>query len=172
MIIQDALKPTGKAECDEDGYVFVDEYGILRWYDTVNNTATGAAELNEILNSDWLPYHEEEEIRPEKAGELWQQTDHNGKVTTSMTVEEDETIRRVYESGIHDGIDEDWQIHNKNGWTRLFPSVEDESMKRVPVVLRLTGGGDSFSSMEFDIGKKCGARLKGKTVFLEIPKEQ
>ena len=68
MIIQDALKENGRAKCNEDGYVFVDEYGILQWYDTVNNVVIAPAELNEILNSDWQPHHEKKEIRPEKAG--------------------------------------------------------------------------------------------------------
>jgi hypothetical protein len=139
MNIQDALKETGKAECDEDGYVFVDEYGILRWYDTVNNTDTGAAELNEILNSDWLPYHEEKEIRPEEAGELWGD-EYGDKWATVKDTRTGRELLLMYNC-LQDFKNIEASntlkiIHNKNGWTRLFPPVEDESVERMRVLLK------------------------------------
>ena len=117
MIIQEALKETGKA-CrfgwDTDRYIHEVEGQLLN--------VEGSKFANAcLLESDWQPYHEAKEIRPEKAGELW---DLRG--SKFFTVSGIGLNLRILSQG-NDVLDiEDHVIHGKNGWVRLCPSVDEK----------------------------------------------
>jgi hypothetical protein len=142
MNIQEALKETGKAhdkDSDDNEYVFVDPYGVLRWYDMVNKKECAAAELNEILSSGWNPYHEVKEIRPEKAGELWKRHDEYSLYYATYEYQHKEGIKAIcLNDGMQYSMDKPFfgkMIHNKNGWTRLYPPIEDDSIERIETLI-------------------------------------
>ena len=81
--------------------------------------------LQQIIEDDWQPYHEIKEIRPENAGELW---DKDGcKYITFGTDNND--LRIFNQVGGEYELSEfipDGPIHDKYGWTRLYPKIEDD----------------------------------------------
>jgi hypothetical protein len=143
MLIQEALKKTGKAKRFGFGW-FVEECRNEEYsYRVVNVTTNGVMgyELNieHTLADDWKPFHKKaEEIRPECMGEIWQYTDKCGEgqemiVTLFKWRPEGGKLRIQYVDHTDAMIFGTliWHkeiIHNKNGWERLFPKVEDESV--------------------------------------------
>ena len=140
MKLQEALKETGKASRKGlDWFIEECENGEHN-YRAISSTSGGVAGydmlIHHALADDWQPYHEVKEIRPEKAGELWKDEDGKRWATRPSGTKGEISIDslstcgtewRKYDVNIwHGNI-----IHNKNGWTRLFPKVEDDSVKRI-----------------------------------------
>ena len=102
------------------------------WYNAKTDHFAREVTGQEVLRTDWLPFPEEKEIRPKKAGELW-------KLDEEYYHTEDHTSSGCglclvgYGSKGFKEVDNGKTAHNKNGWTRLFPSVEDESVERVEI---------------------------------------
>jgi hypothetical protein len=174
MDIREALKETGKAvhggfASYQEGYSwYVERIGC----DLVWRTGAGVKRENatflEITRDDWQPYHEEKEIRPEKAGELWET-----KTGFKLFV-----YRGEYEYGGLVLKREDGYTFNVNnlpdGLKRLYPPVEDENVERIEVeysgynflTLHLTPCVDSFAHLIDKMNKD----IPKKKMILEIPK--
>ena len=76
------------------------------------------------------------EIRPEKAGELWAIRDTS--IFTYKDVYGDSLeLKFIYADGSGKsyiaGHANEQIRHNKNGWTRLYPLVEDENIERIEI---------------------------------------
>ena len=135
MRIQDALEPTGKARKEDNkadyAYLILSENSDrhdLVWY--VKGLLPENVQYEDFLGHDWQPYVEDEKIRPEKAGELWE--DNNGELY--FIVRQDhlnyfQTIDGLQRFTLD--IDGTWDrfqdiVHGENGWTREYPSVRDK----------------------------------------------
>ena len=139
MLIQDALKPTGKAVLSGSDDFAQEHDDELMWC-RIAGDAIGILACvgwKDVAMNDWQPYHEEKEIKPEKAGELWEHKSH-GKcfIVEDGSSLAAQTIRGCQRFTI--GSDHSWDDfkdirHNKTGWTRLYPSVEDESVDRIEI---------------------------------------
>lgn len=130
MNIQDALKETGKAHRGSGDKVYVyEDRGILK-----HNETKEPVVLNFIICDDWLPYHEEKQIRPENEGELWRHhvsglyccTENGDGIHKNQLIivgySGPKPISQGYENMIHGQC-----------WTRLYPPVEDESVEKIEV---------------------------------------
>lgn len=131
MNIQDALKETGKAinKAEFGGfYAMPNEVGILCLYNRKTNIIDGGVSLRSTLLTDWQPYHEKPEIRPKEAGELWKHEPGGLHLHT-----DDGPAQQLCMVGWN-GPERhaiDTAIHGQNGWTRICPSVPDESVERI-----------------------------------------
>jgi hypothetical protein len=138
MLIQEALKATGKARpfgviC---GFAMKNEKGHLLWFNG-DGAADGYATLSAILQDNWQPYREVEEIRPEKEGELWQ-SDGGNIFFTYMHKGE---LYHIFGDGsggipIRAAIFGENVIHGTTGmcgWNRIYPSVEDNSVETIEI---------------------------------------
>ena len=132
MDILEALKPTGKANYDKEFAYAMLKGDDLFWYKSSDDTAGAICHVGfqDILRDDWQPYHEKPEIKPEKAGEVWQDEDGEYWSTYKNKI-----------SGLHvscwngnRSIPRD-MIHGQNGWTRSYPPLPDESVARASVGL-------------------------------------
>ena len=109
------LQETGKI-CITTGspdYAFENSEGVLMW---ANNGKDEPVRLDLITGALWQPYHEVKEIRPEKAGELWENGD--GKYYHTHDVEGD-----LYLVGMYEAVKVEGAI--TSGMTRLYPPVEN-----------------------------------------------
>jgi hypothetical protein len=115
--IQDALKETGKARRPS----WIEEI----WVEIINNelmlmpSETKLTHVKDIFATDYEPY--KKEIRPERAGELWQHkdgrfacTDLDGGELWLIDVAGNEMVQGV----------------NYNGWKRIY-SPDEEVMKEL-----------------------------------------
>jgi hypothetical protein len=125
MKIEEALKETGKARREiwgEGVFVEVIDSQILNY--------KGGSYNHECLftTSDWQPYHEVEEIRPEKEGELWQ----FNNLFIWCTVRKNEVLEMICAQGKEiEAIDKmNLTIHGENGWTLIY-SPDKEVMKKI-----------------------------------------
>ncbi|MCK5615176.1 hypothetical protein KAR91_75635, partial [Candidatus Pacearchaeota archaeon] len=134
MNIQNALKETGKAIYPDQ----TDVYAEIRFYNGANYLVWINTEDNEIsgrvtgeeggrvayemhFKDDWQPYFEVKEIRPEKAGELWE---YNAKCLKIFILYGDNlSLVGIDETGQKSTISP-FMIHGKNGFTRIEPPVE------------------------------------------------
>lgn len=131
---REVLIANSKAQLEgaEDGlYAAVRADGVLCWYDKNGNERCPVA-LHVAFRQDWVPCPEDKEIRPEKAGELWE-SQTGSKYFTVYQDEQRDILKARCE------YDESWEsnggtmsgmIHNKNGWTRLLPHVEDDKERQ------------------------------------------
>ena len=135
MLIQEALKETGKAQRFDNSvyYAMVDASCVLRWFEKKGNTSSAAIMFRLILDNDWKPYHEVKEIRPEKAGELWFNV-NNGKY--AHTSDYDDNGQTFWHEDCYVPRDisqiQDKVVHNQ-GWRRLSPPVEDDSVEKIVI---------------------------------------
>lgn len=124
------------------------------------------------------PYHEVKEIVPQNAGELWKYNDRfmwfttrgiSGLEMVCEDGEETETVEKMNQT-----------IHNKNGWTRPYPPVEDENIERIEIEgVKWKNGANhiSYPYIELPDGADYGifhdVRDKNKSMkmILEIPKD-
>lgn len=125
MNILDALKPTTKATLKlDDG----EEVNYAQWRNESiwwidEKTGKWDREVGhlDMLQGNWQPYHEAEEIVPENAFELWKRGAYKYfTIRISGT-----SLQFVNDSG-QSVVGIERAIHNKNGWTREYPKVEDE----------------------------------------------
>ena len=183
MNIQDVLEETGKVRGTnwETTYARL-KGGVLTQYVIKDDDDIGAVDLNCILDTDWVPYHEEKEIRPKKVGELWK---HESGLH-AHTFRDKKGNLCINEDQCFFGTDTrkaTQVIHNKNGWTRLHPLVEDENVERIEIEeseLRSfstgTSTGDILCSLA--VPKDAYDKLvkvlfdKPMKMILEIPKEK
>jgi hypothetical protein len=163
MDIQDALRPTGKANMegwDTDRYVEIKEGQFIN---TDGHKFANAC----ILSADWQPYHEVKEIRPERAGELWKHErglhGHTFKHPSGDIYfnDDNETTLATKAKAV---------IHNKNGWTRLFPLPEDDSIERIEIKPGIINEIKGFSVYSFILSEEYRDSINGKKMILEIPK--
>lgn len=88
--------------------------------------------IQAIMHNNWLPYYEDREIRPEKAGELWVR-DYGNELVPFFTTEAGEAfpvnnhlvIRNKSGLSLEITVFGDI-IHGKNGWIREYPHVLEE----------------------------------------------
>ena len=139
MKVQDALKPTGKAidKRNKDAHIEVRfEYGAnyLIWVNNKTGEYEGRLSYEAHFIEDWQPYHEVKEIRPEKAGELWQKN-----VDSFVYLIAEERINKLTAiPSLVDLLSFSIEKHGKDiihgkGWTRLYPPVEDDSVERIEI---------------------------------------
>jgi hypothetical protein len=174
MDIISALKETGKA-CINGRLAYDDGFGILRWADE-DTLVT----LKDIMRGDWQPYPDKKEIRAEKAGELWalRGVYHH---TIGDSKNGYDVIKMVFKDGSF--IAEHGPYHNQNGWKRIHPPVEDESVERIDLsdldfthylpeeyyaTVHINGeSGLTRSLADILVSKKGGQKM-----ILEIPKDE
>ena len=113
------------------------------------------------------------EIRPENAGELWEYS-INGYPHFIANI--DNKLCLMWKDGTHVKVEDSNNpvIHNKNGWIRLFPPVEDDSIERIEtegISFDLKGYDRRVFIKEWDKIKNIDilGRLPMKMI-LEIPK--
>jgi hypothetical protein len=132
MKVEEAREVNGKivATVYTDCYAMLDGGGRLCWWYKETHELHKPVCLAAILGDYWLPYHEEKEIRPEKAGELWD----SGKEKYITFSNGRNDLRMFGQSGGEYVFEEFFcsPIHDK-GWTRLYPPVEDESVERIEI---------------------------------------
>ena len=73
MNIKDALRPTGKANYDDEKAYAMRDGDDLYWYKEAGDARGQICNVsfNDHFRDDWFPYYDKPVIRPEKAGELW-----------------------------------------------------------------------------------------------------
>ena len=77
MKIQDALKETGKVYLSSESEYYAMEGGdSLNWISKRTKDVDSNVPYVLIVSDQWHPYHEEKEIRPYAAGELWELNEH------------------------------------------------------------------------------------------------
>lgn len=133
MKVQDALKPTGKAidKRNRDAYIEVRfECGAnyLIWVNNKTGEYEGRLSYEAHFIEDWQPYHEEKEIRPEEPGETWEEKTRCLKYFTFSNAVLGLAV--IDERGVIIDITEN-MVHGKNGFTRIEPPVEDDSIERI-----------------------------------------
>ena len=141
MNIQEALKETGKAEFEgfNETYHHVGSHndrpdGKLRWFDIRNVCLAGEVVLSDLLSNYWQPYHPKEEIRPELVAEVWERKEGNTTVFTHDSVKGLILVNETGGEAIFGNAP--WHklmIHGENGWTRLRPSVPDDSVEEIVI---------------------------------------
>lgn len=135
MNIQDALKETGKAllvlSDDEEIGVAQWRNESIWWCDAITGKWRKEVGHVDLLEGDWQPYYEEKEIRPESPGELWKKR-YSVDFTSYFHTEYDSSLLLtgsrpplLLVSGTNAAVTEE-AVHGKNGWTRLYPPVQDE----------------------------------------------
>ena len=117
------------------------------------------------------------EIRPEKAGELWQA----GNDSFFFTVNSDKIAG---DNGDTYEIKDYEMIHGKHGWIRLYPPVEDDSVERIEfnnVDWDLSGCWQTkpMPFVSYDGGSKDWGDIRDAVInqpkmkmILEIPKDK
>ena len=124
MKVQDALKPTGKAidKRNRDAHIEVRfECGAnyLIWVNNKTSEYEGRLSYEAHFIEDWQPYHEVNEIRPEKAGEVWWHEGRDLKIlifSNAML-----SLSAIDETGAICDIER--IIHGYNGFTRVDPLI-------------------------------------------------
>jgi hypothetical protein len=125
MNIREALEETGKATRKDwtvRKYIF--QAGAYFEVENINGERESYSAVI-LVDNNWQPYHEVKEIRPGRAGELWDKegckyiTFGNGK--SDLRIFNQAGGEYELSEFIPDGL-----IHNKYGWTRLYPPVEME----------------------------------------------
>jgi hypothetical protein len=129
MKILDALKETGKAEHPDKPGKYVElKDDFLGWYHTITEIGAGMFSHSWYFKHGFKPYHEVKEIKPEKAGELWS---NNGKRWFVAKCPSNEYF--YDQTGVISHNEYAKATHGKNGWTRIFPKPEDESIERIEI---------------------------------------
>lgn len=179
MKIKKALEPTGKAEgCNSFlyRYAMLNGQGALYWYERKYHKEIGAVNLHTLLTINWQPYHDKKEIRPEKAGELWC-LNERGFWYVTQGYQPNEKLGIVHQSGTrHVPVDKNI-IHSQNGWERIHPPVEDDSIEKVVIDRVIWNNGDKCFPTTLDIHPAFGVfndfiDKPPMKMILEIPKKR
>ena len=132
MNIQEALKPTGKVYVlGGTNYAEVNNSNELVWYSMGTKERECTVSFYCIIGSVWLPYHEIKEIRPEKEEETWLDENTGLCYLTFYNGTNEIGLRRGMDGSTD--VSNEFVIHNRNGWTRLYPKVEDDSIERIEI---------------------------------------
>ena len=169
MKTREALNENGKICISNNSpdYAFENSDGVLVWNNNGENEPVRLCLINDV---DWQPYPEVKEIRPEHSGELWEKREcfyhtSGSQRSGGLTLHSDVGT-----------VDMRNVIHGKNGWTRLHPPVEDNSVEFRKVTFDRIIGENGAKYMSI-ISTSCDSPsleiLKGKCakIMLEIPKE-
>ena len=126
MRIDEALQKTGKADATvlNSYYVKVSDAGNLVWYCKKTNEAYNLVRFEVMIELNWQPYYSESQIRPEKAGELWRYEESGEMVFTFLNLPTSSLLLQ-WEDGDIEDVEQRDVIHNQNGWTRLYPAVDE-----------------------------------------------
>ena len=178
MNIQDALKETGKAEDDTLELFYIawrhDTTPSELWYfRKSDNSPYDELSHEAIFKEYYQSYYEVKEIRPEKAGELWQYNN----LFEWCTVRKNGVIEMICAQGKDiETIDKmNLTIHNKNGWKLIYSpdkevmakiNGEDENIERVVVKIA------SWYNGRYTFDSSYRKDLVGKACILEIPKDK
>lgn len=174
MNIQDALKETGRAQCEQYTRYYAQWDGsCLQFYSKDRSVYQGLLAHDRILKDDWQPYPIKKEIRPENAGELWRNA-MGVKFFSFFDNDKEVCLCMIDQSGDRfiSGLGElEHFTHNQNGWARLYPPVEDENIERIIIEPYIISNVDGVSTYNFKIKDGYMDRICSKSFTLEIPKE-
>jgi hypothetical protein len=135
MNIEEALKSTGKAIWEKKPTEFVAWCeGDIYAFDIETGRKGDRIKASELFIGDWQPYSPEPEIRPEKAGELWGNS--NGNFAHTFLNRKGELCFNENECFYGMDIMEAKIAHNKNGWTLLY-SPDPERMAEISGVVEV-----------------------------------
>lgn len=181
MNIQDALKETGEARrpnTRKGQYAYLNK-DVLFWND---GPIEAPVLMVSIFADDWQPYHEVKEIRPEKAGELWENKESNLKFYVhEWGVRLDKRdLHILWNNGPRELLSNIDIIHNKNGWIRCFPHVEDENVERIEIEVYsdCIKSGDAINTVDIHLvfarveDKKMLCKQRHVKMYIEIPKDK
>ncbi len=144
MKILEALEETGRAERagNINSYVAKTDEGVLYWYNATTHDRGAQVSLDEIFGEDWRPHPlKPEVIVPTEAGELW-----SSGINPYHTDLREGVLLLIGEYAHHITRQ---MIHGKNGWTRVWPVVE-EGVREIEV----------YNSVQLDnAGSKLGYPL-------------
>jgi hypothetical protein len=192
MDIINALKETGKARWHRwIGTEYVFKKGVLFFY-TDGKSEEEPYNFDSLLDNNWQPYPDKKEIRPEKAGELWER---NGEQWATVRDTRTSVPQLLMCNCIKDykDIEESntWKIiHNQNGWKLLYSpdkevmkqlkELEDENVERIEIenvswrerdegyTYPITFGDSSHPNLMW----KDLTRKPDMKIILEIPKDE
>jgi hypothetical protein len=129
MDIIEALKETGMvsilAGCED--YAFINEDGVLCW----DNKGSPEPVPLDLIPLKWRPYRKEPQIVPKEAGEVWVNDIGIKWFICFACSDQSKGLVALSEQQVFWNIDQLNMVHGKNGWTRLFPKVEDPNIERV-----------------------------------------
>ena len=190
MEIKKALEATGKAsKGDNEAHVelinSINGVKELMWVcEGVDEAELGYVQYGDIITDDWRPYHDKKEIRPE-IGDIWEIEDgSSGFIHGSFQYADERDFEDMYitfTTGFKNSIKIP-MVHGENGWKRIHPPVEDDSIERVVIencaflkhegknitVVFPTSTGGQFNNGSFE--KYTGK--KPMEMILKIPKEE
>jgi hypothetical protein len=139
MLIQEALKETGLATVGGAENSWHIHWNSLDscFYRTYENGKIERYKvgMKALGRDDWQPYHEAKEIRPEKAGELWERKGIHyaiGYLKCRDGIYQTQYGLHRFDCNDYKPVDNN-MIHGKNGWTRLFPKPENDSVERIEI---------------------------------------
>ncbi len=103
------------------------------WYDAKTDHFLRHVSGEEAIRTDWQVFTRVKEIRPENAGEFWRHENGGTFYTHAKSYNVDSEIATTNRFGAIEDLPRDDKTHNKGGWTRLYPPVEDDSVERVEI---------------------------------------
>lgn len=122
MNIIEAFKTGKKVKViGREGYFIGNDLGVV----FNSNGCVAALTLEEILSDRWAIYHRE--IVPMNHGEMWTRKGENGNlVAVTVRIGKEKELSICFSNG---NITSDYGFmsiaHGKNGWTRVYPMVEE-----------------------------------------------
>jgi hypothetical protein len=148
------------------------------WYENSTDCVQREVSGREAILEDWEVCQRAKEIRPKK-GEVWK---FKSNAYPHYIIEEGSVLHFTWVDGSSEMVERSDTplIHNKNGWTRLFPKVEDGSVERIEIERVIFGrieGANGAKYMSI-ISTSCdGPSLdvfndKTMKAIFEIPKDK
>jgi hypothetical protein len=169
MLIQEALKETGKAFLSIESEYYAMEGGdSLNWISKKTSTIDSNVPFVLIMSDQWQPYHEVEEIRPEKAGELWKNA--SGNILVIMETPDREGLFFTYTNDAHKPTllrNMIWSrnvIHNESGWTLIY-SPDKEVMKKIKELEDNSVETIEIEDVLWNTNDECTYPYQEKSVF-------
>ena len=171
MLIQEANEKAGDLGqlClpDYQNWYCLIVNGTPIWYENASDHVKREVFGKEAIREDWEVFQRVEEVRPEKAGELWATGDVN--YMTQKIGDELRMIPRSYDMQILEEIDH--FIHGVGCYKRLFPKVEDDSVERIEIEDVVFLNQLPIPEQMFDLIPLSVRGIPVK-VILEIPKDK
>ena len=134
MEVQDALEVNGKVIWNGDKAYYAKRvtHGThgsdgLRWFCSEDDCPAGNVRFDKMMGDLWEPYLENE-IVPEKQGELWEHDDGSIGMTgldrSSLADRSADPTHIIFTTGMFVDLDIYNIVHGKN-WTRVCPEVKE-----------------------------------------------